>query len=85
MDLVFLGFEHICSGQKLHHTLHLRVPTGVCLCVGDPGIGCGPSHPVAHEINRPFENVLTGVEEFFGLLSERKGMQGFQWKPVKVF
>lgn len=74
MDVVFLGFEHICSGQKLHHTLHLRVPTGVCLRVGDRDIACGPSHPVAHEINRSLENILTTVEKFLGLLGEGKGV-----------
>lgn len=74
MELVILGFENIRSGQKVHHTLHLRVPTGVCLCAGDRGIGGGPSHPVAHEINRPFENVLTAVEKLLGLLGKGKGV-----------
>jgi hypothetical protein len=72
--MLFLGFKHVCSGQKFHHSLHLLVPADAGLRVGNTSVGRSPSHPVAHEIDRPLEDVLAAVEKFLRLLSKRKGM-----------
>ena len=55
--------EDTGTGQQIHHALYIRVSAHVRLSIGDSKVTGGPSHPVAHKINGPLENVLTTVQQ----------------------
>ena len=65
-----LFIKNMGSVQEVHHSLNICISAHICLRIGDSRVSGGPSHAVAHEINRPLENVLPAVQQFLRLLGE---------------